>query len=67
MAGNQPEPMALLEPLLAVLASMIEQLARLTKLVLDLVRDEAICRQLMTSPVGGLPAATCRGIAAMAS
>ena len=27
MAGNQPEPMALLEPLLAVLTSMIEPLA----------------------------------------
>ena len=35
---------------LAVLASMLEQLARLTKQVFDIVREEKACRQLMTSP-----------------
>ena len=50
MAGNEPELMAMIEPLLAVLAAMIEQLARLTKQVLDVVKSEATCRQLMTSP-----------------
>ena len=50
MAGTEPELMAMLEPLLAVLASMIEDLARLTRQVLDIVRNEKTCRQLMTSP-----------------
>ena len=49
MAGLEPELMAILPPLLVVLASMIEELARLTKQVLDIVKTEATCR-LMTSP-----------------
>ena len=61
MAGNDRELMALLEPLLAVLASMIEQLARLTRQVLDIVREEKACRQLMTSPgIGPITALTYR-------
>jgi transposase len=40
MAGNEPELMAMLEPLLAVLASMMKELARLTKRVLDIVKHE---------------------------
>jgi transposase len=53
--------MAMLEPLLAVLASMIEQLAHLTKQVLDIVKSEKTCRQLMTSPgVGPITALTFR-------
>jgi transposase len=61
MAGNEPELMAMIEPLLAVLAAMIEQLARLTKQVLDVVKSEATCRQLMTSPgIGPLTALTYR-------
>jgi transposase len=61
MAGDQPELMALLEPLLAVLESMIEELARLTKGVLDIVKHEATCRQLMTSPgIGPITALTYR-------
>ena len=61
MAGNEPELMAMLEPLLAVLACMIEELARLTKRVLDIVKTEAICRQLMTSPgIGPIHALTYR-------
>ena len=61
MAGTEPELMAMLEPLLAVLASMMEELGRLTKRVLDIVRNEATCRQLMTSPgVGPITALTYR-------
>jgi transposase len=61
MAGNEPELMAMLEPLLAVLASMIEQLARLTKRVLDIVKTKATCRQLMTLPgIGPIHALTYR-------
>ena len=50
MAGNEPELMAMLEPLLAVLASMMKELAKLTKRVLDIVKHEETCRQLMTTP-----------------
>ena len=62
MAGSEPELMAHpvrrgLEPLLAVLASMIEELARLTKRVLDIVKNEASCKKLMTAPLRGLLAA----------
>ena len=39
-----------------VLARMIEELARLTKRVLDIVKHEQTCRQLMTTPgVGPIP------------
>jgi transposase len=41
---------SLVEPLLAVLATMRHQLARLTKQVLDIVRGEEVCRRLMTVP-----------------
>jgi transposase len=58
MAGNPPEPIPILQPLLVVLASMIEELARLTKRLLDIVKNqktcrvknEKTCRQLMTIP-----------------
>jgi transposase len=50
MAGSEPELMAILEPLPAVLASMIEALARLTRRVLDIVKNEASCKKLMTAP-----------------
>ncbi len=67
MAGNEPELMAMLEPLLAVLASMLEQRTRLTRQVLDIVRDNHICRQLMTSPLRGLLTASLPGIGSKAS
>ena len=61
MAGAELELMAMLEPLLAVLASMIEELARLTKRVLDIVKKEDTCRQLMTTPgIGPINALTFR-------
>jgi transposase len=40
----------LAEPLLAILATMLDQLARLTKQVQDIVRQEAVCRRLMSVP-----------------
>lgn len=49
LAGGT-EVMALVEPLLAVLATMRTQLAYLTKQVLDLVRQEEVCQRLMSAP-----------------
>lgn len=61
MAGDEPELMTILEPLLAVIASMIEELARLTRRVLDIVKKEASCRKLMTAPgIGPINALTYR-------
>jgi transposase len=42
--------MPLVEPLLAILATMGDQLARLTKQVLDITRQEEVCRWLMSVP-----------------
>lgn len=50
LAGVDPVVMRLVEPLLAILATMLDQLACLTKQVLDIVRDEQICRRLMSVP-----------------
>jgi len=38
------------EPLLRILATMLEQFARLTKQVLDLIRQEPVYRRLMSVP-----------------
>src|SRR3954453_18797586 len=47
----------LVEPLLAILATMLDQLVRLTKQVQDTVREEAVCRRLMSVPgVGAITA-----------
>ena len=50
LAGGDALVMALVEPLLAILATMLDQLARLTKQVLDIVRGEEVCRRLMSVP-----------------
>jgi transposase len=50
LAGADALVMGLLEPLLKILATMLEQFARLTKQVLDLVRKEQTCRRLMSVP-----------------
>jgi transposase len=42
--------MTLIEPLLAILATLLDQLARLTKQVLDIARQEEVCRRLMSVP-----------------
>jgi len=50
LAGEDPQVMALAEPLLSVLATMLKELARLTRHVLDIVRGETTCRRLMSVP-----------------
>jgi transposase len=51
----------LVEPLLAILATMLEQLAHLTRQVLDITRREEVCRRLMSVPgVGPITALTFR-------
>jgi transposase len=67
IAGDDRQLMTMLEPLLAVLASMVEHLARLTRQVLDIVREEKACRRLMTSPLRGLLTASLAGIGSKAS
>ena len=50
LAGDDVLVTALVEPLLAILATMLDQLARLTKQVLNIVRQETVCRRLMSAP-----------------
>lgn len=50
LAGDDPTVMPLVEPLLSILATMLEQLAHLTKQVLGIARSDGICRQLMSTP-----------------
>ena len=50
MAGDDPLILPLVTPLLAILATMLEQLDRLTRQVLVIVRGEAVCRRLMSVP-----------------
>ena len=50
LAGGDPLVMPFVEPLLVILATMLDQLARLTKQVLDIVRAEKVCRRLMSVP-----------------
>jgi transposase len=49
------------EPLLAIVAAMTRELAQLTRQILDIVREEPVCRRLMGVPgVGPLTALTFR-------
>ena len=51
----------IVEPLLIVRRIMRQQLAVLHKMLLDTVRDDPVCRRLMTAPgVGAVVALTCR-------
>ena len=50
LAGDDVALKPLVEPLLAILATMLDQLARLTKQVLAIVRGEEVCRRLMSVP-----------------
>jgi transposase len=50
LTGDDALLMPLVEPLLAILATMGDQLARLTKQVLDITRQEEVCRRLMSGP-----------------
>jgi transposase len=54
LAENDPEIRPLVEPLLAVLATMLAQLDQLSRQVLVIVRGEAVCRRLMSVPGVGL-------------
>lgn len=40
----------MVEPLLAILGVMLREFARLTKQVLDIVRNEEVCRRLKSAP-----------------
>ncbi|AHG48933.1 transposase (plasmid) [Rhizobium leguminosarum bv. trifolii CB782] len=50
MAADDPMIMALTAPLLAVLATMLDQFTNLTKQVLSIAKEETVCRQLMSTP-----------------
>jgi transposase len=50
LAGDDVALQPLVEPLLAILATMLDQLAGLTKQVLAIVRGEEVCRRLMSVP-----------------
>jgi len=50
LAGGDADMMRLVEPLLAILATMLVQLQRLTRQVVDIVRREEVCRRLMSAP-----------------
>jgi transposase len=57
LTASDPVLADLAEPLLTIVATMIRELARLTKRVFDIVRHEPVCRHLMTVPgVGPLTA-----------
>jgi len=53
--------MSLVEPVMLIIAVMVRELDHLTKQVLAIVRNEPVCRRLMTTPgVGPLTALTYR-------
>lgn len=57
LTAADPVLSVLAEPLLTIIAGMTRELAQLTKRVLDIVRDEPVCRRLMGVPgVGPLTA-----------
>jgi transposase len=53
LVADDPLVTRLVEPLLAILVTMLDQLARLTKQVQDIVRGEEVCRRLMRVPGAG--------------
>src|SRR3954469_19012036 len=50
LAGDDRAVMPIVQPLLAILDTMLAELARLTKQVLGLARNAEVCRRLMTVP-----------------
>jgi transposase len=57
LTGEEKSLAMMLEPLLSVLAAMQREFTTLTKRVLVIVRDEPVCRRLMSAPgVGPLTA-----------
>src|SRR4051812_6137305 len=57
LVGTDAVLSASAEPLLAIIAATAGEPARLTKRVLDIVRDEPVCRRLMGVPGVGPPTA----------
>lgn len=53
MAEHRPAILSLVEPLLAVLATMAKEFAVLTRRVVDVVRNEPVCQRLTLVPGGG--------------
>ncbi|WP_186400846.1 IS110 family transposase [Stappia sp. P2PMeth1] len=61
LADADAQVAAMVEPLLAILATMLAEFVRLTKQVIDIVRKEDVCRRLMSVPgVGPITALTFR-------
>jgi transposase len=61
LTAADPVLSVLAEPLLTIIAAMTRELAQLTKRVLEIARDEPVCRRLMGVPgVGPLTALTFR-------
>ena len=50
LIGTDTVIMALVEPLLAIVATMLGEFGRLTKQVLNIARKEQVCRRLMSVP-----------------
>ncbi|PWJ84713.1 transposase [Mesorhizobium loti] len=50
LRGADAEVMAMVEPLLAILGVMLREFTHLTKQVLDIVRNEEVCRRLKSAP-----------------
>lgn len=61
LVADNPVLTSLVEPVMSIIAVMVRELGDLTKQVLSIVRDEPVCRRLMTTPgVGPLTALTYR-------
>src|SRR5476651_2336829 len=61
LVENLPDLVVLVEPLLVVRRALREQIGILHRRLLAIVRDDAVCRRLMTIPgVGAVVALTCR-------
>jgi transposase len=54
LVENQPDLAELVEPLLTVLRALREQIVVLHRRLLAIVRDDEVCRRLMTTPVSAL-------------
>jgi transposase len=50
LVENQPDLAELVEPLLIVLRALREQIVVLHRRLLAIVRDDEVCRRLMTTP-----------------
>ncbi|BAV50180.1 transposase IS116/IS110/IS902 family protein [Mesorhizobium loti] len=56
LIGADTVIMALVEPLLAIVATMLREFGKLTKQVLNIARKEQVCRRLMSVPGVGATA-----------